>query len=117
MTLTDADVKALDSFASSVRAHYGSRLHSIVLFGSRARGDARPDSDADVAVLLEDGHWSFWDEKANLAGIAYEMLIEWGLYIQPWPIAKSAWDEPERHHDSRFVERIKRDARALREAA
>ena len=26
------------------------------LFGSRARGDARPDSDVDVAVLLDAGH-------------------------------------------------------------
>ena len=28
--------------------------HTIVLFGSRARGDARPDSDLDLMVLSED---------------------------------------------------------------
>ena len=117
MTLTNAQSEALDAFASSVRTHYGAQLHSIVLFGSRARGDASLDSDADVAILLADGPWNFWDEKANLAGIAYDMLIEWGLHIQPWPIAKSAWDEPKRHQDPRFIERIKRDARAFREAA
>jgi predicted nucleotidyltransferase len=27
----------------------------IVLFGSRARGDARPDSDIDVLVVMPDG--------------------------------------------------------------
>jgi len=31
---------------------YGDRLVRIVLFGSQARGDAREDSDIDVAVVL-----------------------------------------------------------------
>jgi uncharacterized protein len=33
---------------------YGPRLERIILFGSRARGDARLDSDWDVAVVLRD---------------------------------------------------------------
>jgi uncharacterized protein len=32
----------------------GGRLSRIVLFGSRARGEAQTDSDYDVAVFLED---------------------------------------------------------------
>lgn len=32
---------------------YGDRLVRMYLFGSRARGDARPDSDYDVLVVLE----------------------------------------------------------------
>ncbi len=35
-------------------ARYGDRLERAVLFGSRARGDARPDFDFDVAVGLRD---------------------------------------------------------------
>ena len=31
---------------------YGDRLAHLVLFGSRARGDAEPDSDIDVLVVL-----------------------------------------------------------------
>jgi predicted nucleotidyltransferase len=33
---------------------YGERLERVVLFGSRARGDAHRDSDYDVAVFLRD---------------------------------------------------------------
>jgi predicted nucleotidyltransferase len=33
---------------------YGDRLERVALFGSRARGDHRPDSDYDVAVLIKD---------------------------------------------------------------
>ena len=31
---------------------YGERLERLVLFDSRVRGEARPDSDLDVAVFL-----------------------------------------------------------------
>jgi predicted nucleotidyltransferase len=33
---------------------YGDRLIAIILFGSQARGDATPDSDFDVSVVLKD---------------------------------------------------------------
>ena len=33
---------------------YGDRLERVVLYGSRARGDHRPDSDYDIAVFIKD---------------------------------------------------------------
>ncbi len=33
---------------------YGAHLRHVVLFGSRARGDAAPESDVDVLVVLKD---------------------------------------------------------------
>ena len=33
---------------------YGGRLVKIILFGSQARGDAEPDSDIDVMLVLKD---------------------------------------------------------------
>ena len=38
-------------FRAALGEVYGERLERVVLFGSRARGDARPDSDYDVAVF------------------------------------------------------------------
>ena len=112
------DVKrALDSFISAVRAHYGERLEEIVLFGSRARGDQRPDSDADVAVILKDGDWRFWAEKLTLADLTYDQLMEFGLRIQPWPISASAWMTPAKHHNPHLVEAMKQDGHPLLVAA
>jgi predicted nucleotidyltransferase len=34
-------------------AVFGERLQGVVLFGSEARGDAAPDSDIDLLVLLQ----------------------------------------------------------------
>lgn len=36
-----------------MRERLGSRVRRIVLFGSRARGDARSDSDYDVLVVVD----------------------------------------------------------------
>ena len=33
---------------------YHDRLNCIVLFGSQARGDATPDSDIDILIVLQD---------------------------------------------------------------
>ncbi|HET7510868.1 MAG TPA: nucleotidyltransferase domain-containing protein [Solirubrobacterales bacterium] len=42
----------VEALREALRGHRGVRL--ALLFGSRARGQGRPDSDADVAVLGED---------------------------------------------------------------
>ncbi len=39
-------------FRQQLSAHFGARLVSVTLFGSYARGEAGPDSDVDVAVVL-----------------------------------------------------------------
>jgi predicted nucleotidyltransferase len=44
----------LKDFRDALVKLYGPALDRVVLFGSRARGDAKPDSDYDVAVFLKD---------------------------------------------------------------
>ncbi len=45
----------VDELHSSLTALYRQRLARLVLFGSRARGDADPASDIDVLVVLKGG--------------------------------------------------------------
>ena len=43
----------LDEFRCHLSEHFGARLVGLTLFGSYARGEAGPDSDIDVAVVLD----------------------------------------------------------------
>jgi uncharacterized protein len=56
MQLTTIDDKLktiLVQLRSQFKILYGDRLVQMILFGSQARGDARPDSDIDVLVVLK----------------------------------------------------------------
>ena len=52
-TIDPATKAALQDFKQSLRNRYGAHLKVVLLFGSRARGEFSPDSDADVAVFHE----------------------------------------------------------------
>jgi uncharacterized protein len=41
-------------FRSALAARFGPRLREVVLFGSRARGEAHEDSDVDLLVVVDD---------------------------------------------------------------
>ncbi len=38
---------------SALADAFGDRFHSVILYGSEARGDPDPDSDIDLLVVLE----------------------------------------------------------------
>lgn len=42
----------LSRYRELLAERFGPRLLSVRLFGSRARGDAEPDSDVDLAVVI-----------------------------------------------------------------
>lgn len=41
------------SFSAEIHQRLGQRLRQLCLFGSRARGDARADSDYDMLVVVD----------------------------------------------------------------
>ena len=47
---------------------FGDRLKGVLLFGSEARGDARPDSDIDVLVLL-DGKVRIFNDSLKISEV------------------------------------------------
>ena len=70
----------LTRFRAAVAEAYGDRLERVVLFGSRARGDHRPDSDYDIAVFIHKPG-GLWDELGTLSEITTAILIDTGAVI------------------------------------
>ena len=86
---------------------YGANVERAVLFGSRARADARPDSDYDIAVFLKEPD-SFWRESGRLAEIETDILYDTGAVINALPLKAGRHREP-----SAFMEELTRDGRDL----
>lgn len=82
----------LTRFRAALDRAYGARIERVVLFGSRARGDARPDSDYDVAVFLNDLA-DRWSEADRIAGIASDLMDETGAFVHAMPYRAGAYQE------------------------
>ena len=64
-----------------------------MLFGSRARGDAKEDSDYDVALFLNDLP-DKWAEIGRLAELQDAMMDATGAEIHTLPFRAGRWRDP-----------------------
>ncbi len=92
MTEKPQNDPVLTRFRTAVKEIYDERVERVVLFGSRARGDARPDSDYDVAVFIKDTG-TFSDESARLAAVSTDILFDTGAVISATPFPAGAYRE------------------------
>ena len=92
----EADRAAARAFLRRLPNTY--EVEQVILFGSRARGDHRPDSDLDLAVVLKGARRDFYDTKQLMADIAFDALMETGILVQAFPL----WDG-DLAHPERFI--------------
>lgn len=98
---------ATRAFIEKVASRYD--LAGAILFGSRARKSHRSDSDADVAVLLRGRPGKFVATKLAMADLAYDVLLQTGIRIQPLPIWEDEWEHPDAYSNPRLLRNIDRD--------
>ena len=90
MPVTARQDPILARFRAALAELYGDRLERVVLFGSRARGDAHSDSDYDIAVFLKD-LTNRWGEARRLSEIETEILTETGAFIHAMPYSAGSY--------------------------
>ena len=64
-----------------------------IVYGSEARGDARPDSDIDLLVLLEDDERPLVERELDIARSLYEVELETGIIISPHIVLRRQWEQ------------------------
>jgi predicted nucleotidyltransferase len=77
-TRSPVDEPILRRLKAELERLYGDRLERVLLFGSRARGDARPDSDWDIAVFLR-GYDGNREEWSRLSDLGFDLMMETGI--------------------------------------
>ena len=78
MRLSEQEQKAVEHFAATLRERWGSEILEIHLFGSKARGDAGPESDVDLLIVTERNDWKLKDE---IGRVATAILLSDGIYL------------------------------------
>jgi uncharacterized protein len=86
------DDPILSRFRAALSELYGDRLERVVLFGSRARGDAREDSDYDIAVFFTDVG-PLWDELDRLVDVETDLLYDTRAVINSMPYRAGAYHD------------------------
>ena len=87
--LTVDDRKIIKILTRQLARQFGPRLKSIILFGSRARGDARPDSDIDLAVILDQDDP---ESRETIRDLAAELGLEYGLFVSTRIWSQKHWN-------------------------
>lgn len=87
-------------------------MHSIepdaetILFGSEARGDAMPNSDIDLLVLL-DAQKVNPERETRITQHLYELELDTGIIISPLIMTRRQWEE--RPFDTPFTINVMND--------
>jgi predicted nucleotidyltransferase len=81
--------------ARDLRRLYGERLRSVLLFGSWARGDAHPESDIDLLVVL-DRVESVWDELRRMDPVLWRHSFDNDTVVTALAVAEDDVEERRR---------------------
>ena len=77
----------IKQYVEAVKKIYGSHVRQIILYGSYARGDFRPDSDVDIMILVDMSDLELKAYAQQLSYMTYDFNMDYDTDIKP--IAKS----------------------------
>jgi DNA polymerase sigma len=81
-------------------------LDQVIVFGSRARGDAESESDMDVIVVLTDS--SDDADRDRVSDCAWEAGFTEGIVIVPVVFTRQQWQQGPEHH-SLLAQAVRRE--------
>ena len=85
--------QALAAFVTRVRNELPGNIVDLRLFGSEARGEATPESDIDVLVVVRPESARVGLEN-RIVDMAFDVNLEFGVYISPRVITPGILNHP-----------------------
>lgn len=82
------DDRILKLFLQELRRQLGPQLREVILFGSRARGDAAPDSDYDCLAVVDDVSPAI---KATIMDLVGEFLYQHNALFSVFPVSEETF--------------------------
>ena len=104
--------RAVDLFLARLPTTQLPPVKRALLYGSRARGDFREESDVDLAIVLEGTRpaaKSLLDLHFLLADAEWNALDETELRVSAWPVWEEDLQNPERTQNPDFFQNMTKE--------
>jgi predicted nucleotidyltransferase len=106
MKLTSDEQDWLDAYRQILQEQHPGVVARLIIYGSKARGDAHPDSDLDVLLILKNEAVCF---KRQLRRVGYELATTSDAVPSILAYTEDEWEIREKS-GSPFWQAVERDA-------
>jgi predicted nucleotidyltransferase len=103
VSVAPRDLEIAREFAAALAKHSHARVFEVLLFGSRARGDANDESDLDLFVGLKSNDPA-GETKAAALQIACDLTLKYGILVSVFVADKRFLDQRREYSFVRTVE-------------
>ena len=73
----------IGQYIEEIKKIYGSHVRQIILYGSYARGDFRPDSDIDIMILVDSTEDTIKQKGRMVSDITFDFNLDHDIMIMP----------------------------------
>ena len=109
MDLTSKERDIIKEFKSRVMERYPDEAINIIIFGSKARGEAFEESDIDILVITKSDDWRMGDQIRN---IGYTLELKHNMILSIQVVSQGHIAYLKRIH-SQFIRNIEKEGITL----
>ena len=84
-------------------------MREAILYGSRARRTHRPESDADIAIVLAGERGDRSAAAMDMAGVAFHVMMDTGVMVEAFPFWSDEIERPETFANPDLIKNILRE--------